>query len=153
MTVTPAPPKKPIAAVTLKDGHDATALQEAGKTVSDDRSHLPSPLREILSDEESVASSASSFTSDSSSLLERPARRRRGGRRRGGGRGKKVPLTHDQRTQEGAADVVVGGEVPKTSRRGGRGRRRGGRGARSSPPELTRSFSVEMVEDSLKAEG
>lgn len=154
VTITPAtltPPKKSIAAAS-KDGGDATTPQEAGKTANDDRSYLPSPLREILSDEESIASSASSFTSDSSSLLERPTRRRRGGRRRGGGRGKKAALAQDHRTQE-EADLVEGGEPPKTSRRGGRGRRRGGRGGGRSAPELTRSFSVEMVEDSLKAEG
>ena len=152
VTITPAtlaPPKKSVVGAS-KDGGDANTPQEVGKTTNDDRSCLPSPLREILSDEESIASSASSFTSDSSSLMERPTRRRRGGRRRGGGRGKKAVLTQDQRTQE--EGDITGGEPPKTSRRGGRGRRRGGRGGRSAP-ELTRSFSVEMVEDSLKAEG
>ena len=63
-------------------------------------------------------------------------------------------LVQDERTRE-EADLLVGGGQwsPKKSKRGGRGRRRGGRGARSGPPELTRSFSVEVVEDSLKAEG
>ena len=152
VTVMPAPLaqlKKSVTAA-LEDGGDVatSSSQEAGK--SDDRSHLPSPLREILSDEESIASSVSSFTSDSSTLLERPTRRRRGGRRRGGGRGKKVVLAQDQRTQEDAD--LAGGEPPKTRRRGGRGRRRGWRGARNAP-ELTRSCGVETVEDSLKAEG
>jgi hypothetical protein len=157
VTITPGPgPPKKFVAAALKEGGDATStsLQEADKTVSDDRSHLPSPLREILSDEESIASSTSSLTSDSMSLLERPTRRRRGGRRRGGGRGKKAStLTQDERSQE-EADLLVNVErevSPKTSKR--RGRRRGGRGARSGPPELSRSLSVEMVEESLKAEG
>ena len=158
VTISPAPAKKSVAA-TSKGGEGAPTLQEAGKTVSDDRSHLPSPLRDVLSDEESVASSVSSLASDSSLLVERPLRRRRGGRRRGGGRGKKAAVAQDQSSRE-ETDIVGeggegggGGEVPKTSRRGGRGRRRGGRGARTSPPELTRSFSVEVVETSLKAEG
>ena len=147
-----------IAAASKEGGGDViiTSLQEAEKSVSDDRSLLvPSPLRDILSDEESIASSTSSLTSDSMSLLDRPTRRKRGGRRRGGGRGKKAAaLTQDERSQE-EADLLVGGGQwsPKTSKRGGRGRRRGGRGARSGPPELARSFSVEVVEDSLKAEG
>ena len=154
VAITPAPlaPSTKSIVALLKDGGDISSAQEEGKTasMSDDRSYLPSPLRETLSDEESIASSVSSITSDSSSLLERPTRRRRGGRRRGGGRGKKLVLAQDQRTREEAN--LAGGEPLKTSRRGGRGRRRGSRGARSAP-ELTRSFSVEMVEDSLKAEG
>ena len=141
-------PVKEPAATTLRD-EDIASPQGAGK--SDDGSQFLSPLREILSDEESIASSVSSLTSDTSSLLERPTLRKRGGRRRGTGRRKKT-LGQDQSTQEGTD--LEGGEspTPRTSRRGGRGRRRGGRGGRSAT-ELARMLSVEIVEDSVKAEG
>ena len=106
---------------------------------------LLSSIRDILSDEESVASSVSSLASDTPPLSERPTRGRRRGRGRRG-RGKKVV---NQEQTKGVTGGARGG-IGMTRRRGGRRRR--GRGGRVVP-ELTRSASVETVEESRTAAG
>ena len=106
---------------------------------------LLSSIRDILSDEESVASSVSSLASDTPPLSERPTRGRRRGRGRRG-RGKKV-LNQEQ--TKGVTGGARGG-IGMTRGRGGRRRR--GRGGRVVP-ELTRSASVETVEESMTAAG
>ena len=142
--------KKSVAAASTKQRESVPTLpQESGKSSSVERPYPPNPLRDILSDEESIASSASSFTSDTSSLLDQPTRRKRGGRRRGRGRGRKV-LTSERSSETDLQDVEA---TPKTSWRGRRGRRRGrGRGGRIAT-DLTKAHSVEIVEEPLKAEG
>ena len=101
----------------------------------------PSPLsaiRDVLSDEESVASSVSSFASDNSSVSERSTRRRRGRGRRG--RGKRI-LTPEENKE---------GSPSGRGTKRGRGRRRG-RGGRSAQVEITRLATVEVGDEAMKA--
>ena len=130
--------KEPVASLTPPRVAEKSGVMETLSPLA--------AIRDVLSDEESVASSVSSFASDSSSLPERPTRRRRGRSRRG--RGKRV-LALDEGTEAAGSP---NGRAVKTSARG-RGRRRG-RGGRSAPVEITRQTSEDVVVDAtVKVEG
>ena len=134
----------PLAATSAHD--DKALIPPRGSEKRSDQMKalsLLSSLQDILSDEESMSNSVSSLTSDTSSLSEKSTR----GRKRGRGRRGRGRRTLNTKETKGIDD---GGEVVTVNSRGKRwGRGRGGR----KTPELTRSTSVETVEQSVTAEG